>query len=313
MKIFDAHEDIAANIDLVTAKDFFKRNELFGESINPSFKGVNQSDFPRLLEGDVQLVFAVIFARNMEEAKNQYGIYEQIIENSRGDIFFVKSKEDLKRIEKGKVGFLLHMEGANPLSSIEDFEYFYNLGLRSIGITWRDGNAFYDERGLTALGIDLIKRLNKLPIICDLAHTTETLFWDIMKHYSKSPLVSHTAIMEVSDSDPRNINKRQIEAVCERGGVLGMIGINLMIGGDDVSDMIGHFRYMKENGYIDNVCIGSDFDGMVNPILTPITGFREASDFPILMKELEKNDFSEIELEKIAYMNLERFISKILG
>lgn len=311
MKIFDAHEDIAANIQLVTNKDFFKKNPLFGESISDQFLAVNQSDLPRLIGGDVQLVFAVIFARNMDEAKGQYEIYENIIKQSDGKVFWVKTKEDLRNVWEGKVGFLLHMEWANPLSSIEDFDYFYKLWLRSIGVSWRDENAFFNKNGLTSLGIQLIEKLNTLPVICDLAHTSEELFWDILQYYKKSPIVSHTAIREICDNN-RNLSIKQIDEVVKRWGIIGIIAINLMVGGNHLRDMVQHFHFMKECGYIDNVCIGSDFDGMVNPALTPLENFSHTGEFPLLIDELKLFGFHDYEIQKIAYRNLERFLGKIL-
>lgn len=311
MKIFDAHQDIAANIQLVTNKDFFTRNALFWDSISGQFRAVNQSDLPRLIEGDVQLVFAVIFARNMEEAQGQYEIYENIIQQSNNQVFWVKTKEDLNRVEKGKIGFLLHMEWANPLSSIEDFDYFYNLWLRSIGISWRNENAFFDEKGLTNLGIHLIQKLNTLPIICDLAHTSENLFWDILRHYTKAPIVSHTAVREVCDNN-RNLSVNQIDEVVKRWGLIGIAGVNLMIGGNYLQDMIKHFAFMKQHKYINHVCIWSDFDGMVNPVLTPIEHFSEVSDFPLLVNELKTSNFDDEEIQKIAYRNLEIFLNQYL-
>ena len=141
MKIYDAHQDIVANIQLVTGKNFFKKNLINECYIKSKYNCVNQVDYPRLLSGKVKLVFATIFAQTEKQALGQFAIYKKIIKQSNGKIIPILSNSDLSKLsDNKKIGFLFNMEGALPIENKGNFDKFYKLGLRSLGIVWRGKN-----------------------------------------------------------------------------------------------------------------------------------------------------------------------------
>ncbi len=305
MKIYDAHQDIAANIQLVTNKSFFKRNKINECHIGSDYNCINQVDYPRLVDGNVGLVFATIFAQSKRQAMEQFDIYKKIIDANK-NIIPILTKNDLVSLENNQIGFFFNMEGASPLEKIDDLNIFYEMGLRSIGIAWRGENKYIKDGKLSAYGLSLIKHIEEKNIILDVAHMSESLFWNVISYYSKSFIVSHAACRAVYNDD-RNLSDEQIKEVKRRGGLIGIAGVSLLVGGNKISDIIKNIKHVVEQSSIDNVCIGSDFDGMVNPKLSLIKGFEDVACYPNLINKMS-DIFIKKDIEKIAYRNLHNFI-----
>jgi len=311
MKIFDAHQDIGANVLLVTGKNFFEHNALYEGHIRTKYRCVNQVDLPRLRKGNVKLVFAAIFARTKKQAVEQFHLYTEIIKNSKGAILPVLSRRDLQKIKGEKIGFLFHMEGADPIEKPADLDFFHALGLRSIGICWRTKNQYVGESALTKKGMELIKCIESKRMILDLAHAHEKLFWNILRHFHKRFIVSHTACKSLCPNR-RNLSGDQIMEIITRRGLIGICGVNLMLGGSSITNITDHMKYIAKKGGIHTLCFGSDFDGMVHPKIILVKGFEDVSCYPNVIRKLLQSFGNKEVCRKIAYGNLKEFIEYAL-
>ena len=309
MKIYDAHQDIAANIQLVTNKNFFRENKINDCFIGSSYNCVNQVDYPRLVKGNVRLIFATIFAQTKKQALEQFDIYKKILSKSK-NIIPILSTKNLTHLQDDQIGFLFNMEGATPLETPEDLDMFYKMGLRSIGIAWRGENRYIKDDKLSEEGLRLLSEIEKRAIILDVAHMSESLFWNTIENYSKPFIVSHTACRKIYN-DERNLSDEQIKEVYKRNGLIGIAGVNKLVGGETIDYIEKNIKYVIEQSSINTVCLGSDFDGMVNPKLSLIEDFEDVACYPNLIDKLNLN-FNKKEVEKIAYKNLHNFILKIL-
>ena len=307
--IYDAHQDIAGNIQLVSQKDFFKKHAIHDCFIKSKYACVNQVDYPRLVDGNVSLVFATIFAQTKQQALEQFKIYEDII--SQGEqIVPILSADDILSLKSNQIGFLLNMEGAAPIETVDDLDSYYSLGLRSIGISWRGDNKYINGDIFSKEGNLLLKKIEEKKLIIDAAHMSEALFYDLAEKYSKPFIVSHTACSSLH-SNERNISDEQITLLKKRGGLVGIAGVNKLVGGTSIDDMVKHFIHVANKFSVDTLCIGSDFDGMVNPELSLIEGFEDVSCYPNLLMKLREH-LSLEDVHKIAHSNLREFIIKLL-
>ena len=309
MKIYDAHQDIAANIQLVTNKDFFKKNKIGDCFLDSEYNCVNQVDYPRLVEGKVKLVFATIFAKTKKQAIEQFKIYNNIVSTGK-NIVFILNKSDIRNLEDDQIGFLINMEGASPLENLDDLNFYYKLGLRSIGISWRGANQYIKDDKLSKIGLRLLEEIERKNMILDLAHMGEPLFWDVLTKYQKPFVVSHTACQSICN-DERNLSDSQIKEVLKKDSLIGIAGVNLLVGGNLTDDILKNIQHAVNTSSINNICLGSDFDGMVNPKLSLIKDFEDTSCYPKLIQKLSLL-FPKNDVEKIAYRNLRNFIFKIL-
>src|SRR5438270_7666559 len=131
-----------------------------------------------------------------------------------------------------KVALLITMEGVEPLGSDLDLlRIFYELGVRSIGLTHARSNAAghgglfassgSTPAGLTPFGRDVVRQCEGLGVIIDLAHINPAGFRDVMHITTKPLIVSHTNARKFYDIE-RDISDDQIKMIGQRGGVIGV-------------------------------------------------------------------------------------------
>jgi len=226
-------------------------------------------------------------------------------------------------IGKGVFAAVLHMEGCEAIGAdLTALDVFHAAGLRSLGPVWSRQNIFghgvpfaYPMSpdtgpGLTAAGFELVRACNRLGILIDLAHITEKGFWDVAKTTDQPLIASHSnahALTPVA----RNLTDRQLDAIRESRGVVGVNYATAMLRADGrsdadtpLSDMLRHIDYLVKRVGIDCVALGSDFDGATIP-----ADIGDAAGNQRLIAALEAAGYGEVELAKLARENWLRVLS----
>ncbi|MBX3566625.1 MAG: dipeptidase [Rhizobiaceae bacterium] len=212
---------------------------------------------------------------------------------------------------------VLHMEGCEAIDpELATLEVFYAAGLRSLGPVWSRNNIFGHGvpfafpmspdtgPGLTALGRDLVRACNRLGILIDLSHITEKGFWDVAR-LSDQPLIASHSNVHALVPVARNLTDRQLDAIRERKGLVGLNFAVAMLRADGreradtpISDMVDHIDYLVERIGIECVAIGSDFDGALIP-----GAIGDAAGLQNLVLALEAAGYGEPELALICRDN----------
>jgi membrane dipeptidase len=229
-----------------------------------------------------------------------------------------------KAMEEGIFAAVLHMEGCEALDpELANLDVFYAAGLRSLGPVWSRHNIFghgvpfaYPMTtdtgpGLTELGFDLVRACNRLGILIDLAHITEKGFWDVAKT-SDQPLIASHSNAHALTPVARNLTDRQMDAVKESGGLVGLNYAVTMLRPDarddaatPLSDMIRHINYMVERMGIDHVALGSDFDGATIP-----QEIQDAAGNQNLVAALKTEGYADQDLAKLCRENWLRVLGQ---
>lgn len=340
MKIFDGHNDILNKItnsaDPLDSRAFL-------------IEGKGHLDYPRALQGGICGGFFAVYPANppqvptakermilseegyhvplapalsyqdaRDAALKMIQLLKRIEVDSMGSLKIVTTLKDLQEcLENNRLAAVLHLEGAEPiLPDLGNFEEYYQLGMRSLGITWSRPNSFghgvpftYPGHpdsgpGLTPAGKDLVAACNQLGVMIDLAHLNQKGFWDVAQ-ISTAPLVStHTAAHNLVPK-ARNLTDDQLKAVSQSSGVVGVIfSVNDLDGGKrpiedaPLSTIIRHIQYIADLIGVDHVAFGSDFDGTTIP-----SELGDASGYQKLVRLLEEAGFSSQEREQICWKN----------
>ncbi len=229
-----------------------------------------------------------------------------------------------KAMEEGIFAAVLHMEGCEALDpELANLDVFYAAGLRSLGPVWSRHNIFghgvpfaYPMTtdtgpGLTDLGFDLVRACNRLGILIDLAHITEKGFWDVAKT-SDQPLIASHSNAHVLTPVARNLTDKQMDAIKESGGLVGLNYAVTMLRPDarddaatPLSDMIRHINYMVERMGIDHVALGSDFDGATIP-----QEIQDAAGNQNLVAALKTEGYADEDLAKLCRGNWLRVLGQ---
>ena len=100
-----------------------------------------------------------------------------------------------KPIADAPFGFILSMEGADPIVSPAHAVDWYQAGLRVVGLA-RYGPSAYahgtgSPGGLTQAGRELLRVMEELNLILDMTHLADESFWQAADHFKGPVLASH--------------------------------------------------------------------------------------------------------------------------
>ena len=239
-----------------------------------------------------------------------------------------RSTADIRdSMEKGIFAAVMHMEGCEAIDAdLVALETFYAAGLRSLGPVWSRNNVFahgvpfaYPSSpdtgpGLTDAGFALVRACNQLGIVIDLAHITEKGFWDVAKT-SDQPLVASHSNAHALTPVARNLTDKQLDAIKESRGIVGLNYATAMLREDGRSDadtpievMIRHLDHLIKHVGIDCVGLGSDFDGATIP-----ADIGDAAGNQKLIAALRNVGYGEADLAKLCRENWLRILASAWG
>lgn len=336
MQIVDAHSDYALKVfyDHINGK----QNSLINLHVQKLRKGgVNIEVLT--VGGDFDL-FPGVNIRDPLTVFRIIDIQLQEITQSKGECILIQKNSDFERIAKsGKIGFMFAIEGAGMIGT--DFSIlrnYYRLGLRCVMLTHNEKNILADgcgvknPEGLTETGYEFIDEVKNLGMVLDVSHISEPSFWDIINNHSEPLIASHSNVRSLCDN-VRNLTDKQIKAIAERDGV---IGINFYGGFIDkinnlvnLNRLIDHIDYIKDLVGIDHLGIGPDFldyideefrkeiskstlsIGIEAEKVGHLDNLKEVSSLSRLVERLEVRGYSEEEISKIMGENFIRIYKAI--
>lgn len=251
----------------------------------------------------------------------------------------VKQMRDAKAA--GKHSFFLCIEGARPIEDhLEFLHVFYRLGVRRLQLTWNFRNMVAEgcgERtskgGISEFGVKLLREVERLGMILDLSHISESCFWSALDHCERPVFVTHANARALLDH-PRNLWDNQIEAIARTGGVVGIVFLGLFIDKENrptIDKLIDHLDHMVRLVGVDHIGLSTDFEGShpelagagrgVYPHLYPPgytgsafpPGLAQPEEVPNLTAALTRRGYSDEAIAKIMGGNFLRAFEKVIG
>lgn len=308
MFIADAHEDIAYNAlhaDRDVRRSVRRTREL--EMVRASARccgpedtqGMDETAMVGLPEhklGGVGLVFSTVFVEPGEQEDMtadgwaQMAYYRELTdERERGvrlitrcsDVAaLVRDWQDAPVAKERPTGFVLLMEGADPIREPADLETWWRAGLRIVGPAWqgtRYAGGTHAPGPLTDLGRALLDEMRRLGVILDMSHMADESCWQAMDRFDGSVIASHSNCRTYVPGD-RHLTDEMIRAIAEREGVIGTVLANsFLVAGWTHEDapvtldaVVRHIDHICQlTGTARHCGIGSDFDGGFGVESTP--------------------------------------------
>ena len=150
--------------------------------------------------------------------------------------------------------------------------------------------------GVSDFGADVIREMNRLGILVDLSHASESSFYDALEISRKPIVCSHSSSRALCDH-PRNLTDDQLRALAKTGGVAQVTFYNGFLRTDGqatILDAIAHLNHMINVMGIEHVGIGTDFDGDGG-----VPGIASASELINFTRRLLSQRYSEEDLRLI--------------
>ena len=354
MFIFDAHLDLSMNAidwnrDLTQPLSHINKRE-HGLTDKPD-RGNAVVSLPELRKGNIGMVVATQIARYVAPNNPLNGWHSpaQAWAQTQAQLAWYKTMEaagemvqitDLNTLEKHialwqndtpndkkPIGYMLSLEGADSLISLDYVEKAYQYGLRAIGPahygTGRYANGTDATGKMKQNGLDLLKRMAALNMILDATHLCDDAFWQALKHFQGAVWASHNNCRALVNHN-RQYSDEQIKALIERGAVIGaaldawMIVPNWVRQVSTPKSMDCNLEKVVE--HIDHICqiagntlhvgIGSDLDGGFGTEQCPYD-LKTIADLQKLPKLLKKRGYTEGDVENIMQGNFLRFLRQV--
>ena len=225
-----------------------------------------------------------------------------------GKLILIQSPEDCDTPRaQGKPGAFLAVEGGDFLEGrIERVQEAWDRGVRSIQLTHYRVNELGDIQteaprhgGLTPFGQDVIREMNRLGMIVDVAHLTFEGVRTAAGVSRKPLLLSHTVLRT---NFARSITDEHARVVAGTGGVIGIFPVNSG-GYHGFSGYVEHIVRMIKAVGVDHVGIGTDMDGISPPSFVSWTDYSE---WPSLTAALLARGYSREDVAKVSGGNFLR-------
>jgi membrane dipeptidase len=346
--IIDAHLDLSWNalgwnrdLDQTVAQIRESEAGMDGKS-----RGKNTVAFPDMRRGKVGIVFATVLARCKPQGGSSIDFRTQEIAcaTAQGQLAYYRLlerrgvcemllnwpslKESFTWWEHGRedvpFGFILSMEGADPILSPDHAVDWHEAGLRVVGLAHYGPSVYAHgtgcEGGLTSSGRELLRVMEQLNLILDLTHLADESFWEAIEQFRGPVLASHNNCRAITPGD-RQYDDDQIRAIIERDGVIGAALDAWMLAPgwtgnpakdptvklDSVLNHIDHICQLAGNAR--HIAIGSDLDGGFGKEQSP-EDLDTIADLQELNPLLRKRGYSEADVRAVFHGNWMRFFER---
>lgn len=362
MFTIDAHLDLATNAislnrDLrKSVFDIRKKEKEIGFT-DTQDRGNGTVALPELRNGNIGLVVATIISRFSEFGKplpsiNLTGWHspEQAYAFGQAQLAWYNAMEDagemvqinnMASLEKHlalwqdeslantskPIGYILSLEGADSIINLDYLQKYYEQGLRAIGPAHFGPGRYApgthsDGTGLTKIGRDLLREMDKLNMILDATHLTDTGFFEAMELYQSTVWASHQNCRALVPRE-RQFSDEQIKLLIEKDGVLGgaldtwMLNVNFEKGLENsiknninLEKLVDHFDHICQlAGNSNHIAFGTDLDGLFGTEQSPYD-LETIADIANYESLLQKRGYKQSDIENIFHGNWLRLIRK---
>jgi membrane dipeptidase len=351
MFIIDAHLDLSMNAmewnrDLRRSVHEIREREKGMTDKPDRSKGV--VSLPALRKGNIGLVVATQIARYVTPENKLPGWHspQQAWAQTQAQLAWYRSMEeegemiqinDLTNLEnhlsnwndgtpndKKPIGYILSLEGADSLVTIEHLEKAYQYGLRALGPAHygpgRYANGTDATGKMNAAGLNLLKRMEAFNIILDATHLCDDAFWQAMDHFKGPIWASHNNCRTLVNHN-RQFSDEMIKVLIQRGAVIGgAMDAWMMVPGwvrEHSTPEAMNCNLEKLIDHMDHICqiagnalhigMGSDLDGAFGKEQSPFD-LKTIADLQKMPALLSKRGYAQSDIENIMHGNWLRFL-----
>ena len=353
MFTIDAHLDLSMNAlewnrDLTRPLAEINAREQ-GMTDKPD-RGNGTVSLPELRRGNVGLVVATQIARFVAPDNSLPGWHspQQAWAHTQGQLAWYRAMEqqgELRQIRNWQqlethltywnegedksqkaIGYILSLEGADSIVSLDYLETAFENGLRALGPAhYGPGRYAYgtdSSAPLSQQGKDLLRKMDELGIILDATHLCDLAFWDALDHFQGPVWASHNNCRALVDHN-RQFSDEMIKALIARGAVIGGVFDAWMLSPGwirgtstpqernvTLSTLVDHFDHICQlAGNANHIGIGSDLDGAFGKEQCP-SDLDSIADLQKIPNLLQARGYSPQDIEKVMHGNWLRFLEK---
>lgn len=226
-------------------------------------RGGSCVDFPRMKKGGLDGIFFAAFTSQRDRTAENIQFAREKADELIDSIYAACDKyselaevalnvADGYRLEKeAKRAIYIGLENGFPIGTeISEVERYFKKGVRYITLCHTSNNDICDSStdshgaefdGLSKFGEEVVKEMNRLGILIDVSHISDSSFYDVIKLSTSPVIASHSCARTICDN-PRNLSDEMLKALAENGGVIQMCILDDYVKAPDKNSE----RYEKE-------------------------------------------------------------------
>ena len=364
--IVDGHVDLPYRLSI---KNFRLEREYLGIPVSTP---EGDFDFERARKGGLDAPFMSIYIPSAEQKKPDMGkaLADNLIKMIEGiareipDKFALARTPDdiIQNTSAGKISLPMGMENGAPVGNdVANVKYFYDRGIRYITLTHGKDNQICDSSydstatwgGLSPFGETVVREMNKLGMMVDISHVSDSAFYDVMKITRAPAIASHSSCRFFTPGFERNMSDDMIRKLAENGGVIQinfgasfldsvarqndalrdsleqiLISKNLTSKDTAAQSIIEQFGKEHRELYSDVSRVADHIDHVVKLVGVDHVGIgsdydgvgdslplglKDVSTYPNLIGELLRRGYTPGDIEKICYKNVFRVWNKVIS
>jgi len=317
-------------------------------------------DYERAKEGGLDAPFMSIYIPSDRENNGAKLLADSLIDMVEGIVTDHPDKFALaynvlqveQNFHNGLISLPMGMENGSPVEGdLENLTHFFNRGIRYITLTHARDNHISDSsydttrtwNGLSPFGEEVVAEMNRMGIMVDISHVTDSAFYDVMEITKAPAIASHSSCRAFTPGFERNMSDDMIKRLGENGGIIQInYGSEFL---DSVSNKIGaknraHIaQWLKDNNLREQDEEAREYIKQYSrqhPVYTDVSvvvdhidhvkklagidhvafgsdfdgvgdslpeGLKDVSFYPNLIYHMLKRGYTEEEIEKVCYKN----------
>ncbi len=363
--ITDGHVDLPYRLKV---KRFRLEREYLGIPLSTE---EGDFDYERAKKGGLDAPFMSIYIPSSYQQKEDRGkaladslitMIEGIVTAHPDKFALAKTPAEIQsNTAAGKISLPFGMENGAPIGDdLANVKYFFDRGIRYVTLTHGKNNQICDSSydtttlwsGLSPFGEKVVAEMNRIGMMVDISHVSDSTFYDVMK-VTKAPVIaSHSSCRYFTPGFHRNMSDDMIRELGKNGGVIQInFGASFLDSvartNNDLRDsletlleskkltsadpeaqpIIEQFGKQHKELFSDVERVADHIDHVVK--LAGIDhvgigsdydgvgdslplGLKDVSTYPNLIAVLLKRGYSPADIEKICYKNVFRVWNKVI-
>lgn len=229
--IADGHVDLPYRMEV---KGFMLKKEVEDVSVETS----GNFDYPKAKKGGLDAPFMSIYVPSSYQksggakdfADSLISMTVQVARTYPDKFALAYTPEDIaQNFEDGLISLPMGMENGAPIEDdLANVQYFHDRGIRYITLTHSKDNQICDSsydtvqtwNGLSPYGEKVVAEMNRVGIMVDISHVSDSAFYDVMKIVKAPVIASHSSARTYTPGFQRNMNDDMLKALAANKGVI---------------------------------------------------------------------------------------------
>jgi membrane dipeptidase len=235
--LIDGHNDLPWEIRERFGSDLAKLDLSVNTAALPAPAGAAPlaTDIPRLRRGHVGAQFWSVYVpvemkgpQAVQATLEQIDLVKGMCARYPHELAMAYSAADIRRLHHaGLVASLVGVEGGHQINdSLPMLRAYYDAGARYMTLTHSSNTAWADSatdlpvhHGLTPFGLEVVREMNRLGMLVDLAHVSEETMRAALSVSAAPVIFSHSSARALVDH-PRDVSDDVLRLVTANGGVV---------------------------------------------------------------------------------------------